>query len=124
MEDERKFQDILLPDEKDIINPVTGFVWLNEQTVSHQGIWRIHKSDPDRLFPSDPHADRVDEPGEKLNLYNGEVYSPKKQFLYKLSKKSIQYIYYKIINEGEDEVIKKLNDNKSRISFLNETESN
>ena len=40
----------------------TGKRLLLEKTVKHNGIWRIHKSDPDNIFPNDPHGDRVDEP--------------------------------------------------------------
>lgn len=118
MIEETEPQEIRLPLEKDIIDPIRGIEWLNEQTVSHQGIWRIHKCDPDNIFPSDPHADRIDEKGEKLDLYTGEVYNTKKQYLYKLSKKSIRFIYYKIMKEGEDVVIKKLGANKSDITYL------
>jgi|WetSurMetagenome_2_1015567.scaffolds.fasta_scaffold21540_5 hypothetical protein len=124
MKKENEVLEILLPLDADIINPMSGLIKLNEQTVSHQGKWRIHKNDPDNIFPSDPHADRVDESDEKLNLYTGEVYNSKKQYLYTLSKKSIQYIYHKIIKNGENTIINKLNENKSKITYLTDENIN
>ncbi len=114
---ENEFFSISLPLDKNIIDPIRGFERLDEQTVKHQGIWRIHKSDPDNVFPSDPHADRIDEP-EKLNLYTGEVYNKKQEYLYKLSKKAMQFIYNKIMSKGEPDVIQKLEANKARITYL------
>jgi hypothetical protein len=108
---------ITLPLDDNIMNPVTGLEKLFEQTVSHQGKWRIHKSDPDNIFPSDPHADRVDA-SEKLNLFTGDVYDTKKKYLYALSKKAMQFIYYKILNKGEETIIQKLQTNLSKIIYL------
>lgn len=114
---EENEQIILLPLDKDIFDPTTGMLRMVEQTVSHQGKWRIHKSDPDNIFPSDPHADRVDEP-EKLNLYTGDVFNKKKEYLYTLSKKAMQYIFYQIMKKGEDNIKQKLNSNILLITYL------
>lgn len=108
---------ITLPLEKNIIDPVKGLERLFEQTVVHQGRWRIHKNDPDNVFPSDPHADRVDG-AEKLDLYTGDVYNTTKKHLYTLSKKSMQFIYFKIIKDGEENIIQKLKTNSSKITYL------
>ena len=52
------FFEIELPDFTEITPD--GQRLLLEKQVKHNGIWRIHKSDPDNVFPSDPHGDRVD----------------------------------------------------------------
>ena len=109
--------EILLPLDNNILNSKTGMERLYEQTVSNQGRWRIHKSDPDNLFPSDPHADRIDKP-EKLDLYTGKVYNKNMQYQYTLSDKAMQFIYYKIIKKGEENIIQKLIINKSQITYL------
>ena len=89
-----------LPDFSEIT--ATGQRMLLEKTVKHNGIWRIHKNDPDDIFPSDPHADRLDEP-EKLNLYNGEVYDKSTQkYKYTLPNKAMKYIYNQIMGCKED----------------------
>ena len=83
-----------LPDFSEIT--VDGQRMLLEKQVKHNGIWRIHKSDPDNIFPSDPHGDRVDG-AEKLDLYNGNVYNKTtKQQIYTLPKKAMKYIYNQI----------------------------
>lgn len=117
LKEKEEFQDILLPLDSNIIDSTTGMERMVKQTVSHQGRWRIHKNDPDILFPSDPHADRVDEP-EKLNLYTGDVYDKKQHFLYSISKKSMQFIYYKIMKDGEENIKQKLTTNKLQITYL------
>ena len=91
---------------------------LLEKTIKHNGIWRIHKSDPDHNFPSDPHADRQDAP-EKLDLYNGNVYDKTtKSFLYKLPNKAMKYIYNQIMDCKEDIIKNKLTSNKNSITYL------
>jgi hypothetical protein len=105
-----------LPDEQEITP--TGQRLLLEKTVNHQGRWRFHKSDPDDLFPSDPHVDRVDEP-EKLNIYNGAVYSSSdKSYLRTLSKKAMKYIYNQLMACKEDEIKNKLRNNLNLITYL------
>lgn len=115
--EEKKPLQINLPLDKDILNPITGMERLVEQTISHQGKWRVHKSDADNLFPSDPHGDRIDNP-EKLNLYTGAVYDNKRQHIYTLSKKAMQFIYYKIMEKGEENIKQKLITNKVLITYL------
>jgi hypothetical protein len=83
--------DFEIPDF-DEITP-DGQRLLLEKTVKSNGIWRIHKSDPDNVFPSDPHADRVDG-AEKLDLYTGDVYSSiTKKHLRTMPKKAMKLIY-------------------------------
>jgi len=59
-----------------------------ERTVKAGGyIWRIHKSDKDKLFPSDPHAQDT-KSGKKLDLTNGDIFdSGGRRKIGKLSKK-------------------------------------
>ena len=105
-----------LPDFAEITE--TGQRLLLEKTVKHNGIWRIHKSDPDNIFPSDPHGDRVDEP-EKLNLYNGFVYSlPDKIHVRTLPNKAMKYIYNQLMKCKEVEITTKLTANKNLITYL------
>lgn len=91
---------------------------LLEKTIRHKGVWRIHKSDSDDIFPSDPHADRQDKP-EKLDLYTGNVYSKStKKFIYQLPAKAMKYIYNQIMNCNEDTIKQKLITKKDSISYL------
>jgi len=109
-----------LPDFQEILGD--GRRMLLEQQVKHNGIWRIHKADPDDIFPSDAHADRVDEP-ETVDLYNGNVYSKiNKQFLYSLPKKAMKYIHAEIMNCKEEEIKSKLRANRSMITYLSKHE--
>jgi hypothetical protein len=108
--------DITLPDFSEITE--SGQRLLLEKTVKHNGIWRIHKSDPDDIFPSDPHGDRVDE-SEKLDLYNGNVYSlPDRIHVRTLPKKAMKYIYKEIMKCKEVEITSKLTANQSLITYL------
>lgn len=112
--------DIFFEFELPSFNEITaeGKRMLLEQQVKHNGIWRIHKSDPDNIFPSYPHGDRVDKP-EKLNLYTGEVYSKtNKQFLYSLPKKAMKYIYNQIMRNKEQNIIDKMVANRQAITYL------
>lgn len=104
-----------LPDFGEITTD--GRRMLLEKQVKCNGIWKIHKNDPDIYFPSDPHADRADEP-EKLNLYTGEVYSKStKNYLYTLPKKAMKYIYNEIMNSKEEDIKKKIIQNKDLITY-------
>lgn len=106
-----------LPDFSEITTD--GKRMLLEKVVKHNGIWKIHKSDADDIFPSDPHADRTDEP-EKLDLYNGNVYSKtNKQFLRILPKKAMIYIYNELIKCKEETIKNKLISRKAEITYLN-----
>ncbi|MCB0397288.1 MAG: hypothetical protein KDD36_11570 [Flavobacteriales bacterium] len=108
-----KFQ---LPDFAEITQD--GQQMLLERIVKHNGIWKINKYDSDTVFPSDPHADRVDAP-EKLNLYTGDVYSKiNKQHLYTLPKKAMKFIYNEIMACKEEEIKNKLIDNAAMITYL------
>jgi hypothetical protein len=104
-----------LPDFSEIT--ADGDRMLLEKTVRHNGIWRIHNNDVDP-FPSDPHADRVDQP-EKLDLYTGDVYSKKtKELLRTMPKKAMKYIYQQIMDADMEMVCKKLEANKDSIEYL------
>ncbi|HEY0977127.1 MAG TPA: hypothetical protein VGE21_06615 [Flavobacteriales bacterium] len=93
---------------------------ITEKTVRHNGIWRIHKSDPDNIFPSDPHADRVDEP-EKLDLYTGAVYSSSTgQYLRTMPKKAMRLIYSELMRCKEVAITDKLKENRGAITYLPE----
>jgi len=105
-----------LPEESEILPD--GRRWLLEQTVTHRGIWRVHKADADTIFPSDLHADRVDEP-EKLDLYTGRVYSKTtRQHLYSLSKKSMRFIHQTLSSSKEPEILTRLSKTE-RFTYLN-----
>ncbi len=105
-----------LPDFNEIT--IDGLRMLNEKQVKQNGIWRVHKSDPDDIFPSDPHADRQNAP-EKLDLYNGRVYDKStKKHIYTLPDKAMKFIYNQIMNCKEDEIKNKLILNKSSITYL------
>ena len=81
------------------------------------GIWEVHLTDKDS-FPSNPHADRVDKP-EKLNLYNGEVFSKiNLKRVGKVHKKDMRIIHAEIMNRGEEKVIGKLKGNKHFITYM------
>ncbi len=116
---DKKAQPLLefqLPDFAEITQD--GQQILLEKVVKHNGIWKINKYDPDTIFPSDPHADRVDAP-EKLDLYTGAVYSKiNKGHLYTLPKKAMKLIYNKIMACKEDEIKNKLIANASMITYL------
>jgi len=116
--DEQAILEFQLPDF-DEITPY-GQQMLLEKIVKHNGIWKINKYDPDNIFPSDPHSDRVDEP-EKLDLYTGAVYSKiNKQHLYTLPKKAMNFIYNQIMSCKENEIKNKLITNTAQITYLRE----
>lgn len=108
--------EIKLPDYAEITEK--GMRLILEKTVRHNGIWRIHKSDPDKLFPSDPHGDRVDVP-EKLDLYTGQVYSmPSKTLVRTLPAKAMRLIYNELMDCKEVEITSILAANKALITYL------
>jgi hypothetical protein len=85
--------------------------------VKHNGVWRVHKSDPDKIFPSDFHADRVDA-AEKLDIYTGKVYSPlTHNVLYDLPKKAMRYIYQLLAQSKEENIINFLS-RRDRFTYL------
>jgi hypothetical protein len=70
--------------------------YLIEVTVkAGNGVWRIHNNNPDDIFPSDPHADRVDQ-HHKLNLFTGDYFDNNKVLVGTLSKKELAFIHAKI----------------------------
>jgi hypothetical protein len=108
--------DLELPDFSEITPD--GQRLLLEWEVKHNGIWRIHKSDPDDVFPSDPHGDRVDGP-EKLDLYTGRVYDVNsRKEIYIMPKKAMKYIYNQIIACKEKEIKDKLISKADQITYL------
>jgi len=96
------FEEIILPDYREITD--NGGRILLEVTVKRNGIWRVHKNDPDIVFPSDFHADRVDAP-EKLDLYTGEVYSSvNNDYLRAEPKKAMRFIYQELLKSKETRI--------------------
>lgn len=113
---EKYYFEFTLPGFAEITT--NGNRMLLERQVKQNGIWRIHKSDADDIFPSDPHGDRVDGP-EKLNLYTGEVFSKStKHFLYTMPSKAMKFIYNELLRCKEQNIIDKLNANKGQITYL------
>lgn len=105
-----------IPDFDEITS--NGSRLLLEKQVKQNGIWRIHKNDPDDIFPSDPHADRVDEL-EKLDLFNGKVYSrTNKQYLYTLPDKAMKFIYNELMKSKEQVIKDKLDAKRNQITYL------
>lgn len=85
------------------------------QEIKCKGKWRVHNNDADP-WPSDPHADRVDNRIEKLNLFNGEVLSKvTRQRLYNLTKKDMKFIYGQIMKGNLEGVKNKM---KEKIEFI------
>ena len=83
----------------------------------HHGKWRIHKNDPDKHFPSDFHADRVDAP-EKLDLYTGDIYSrTTKEKTGRLKDKKMREVFTDLQNRGEAFLDEKLCQ-REKFSFL------
>jgi len=114
--EEAEFFEFEIPDYSEITSE--GKRMLLEKQIKHNGVWKIHKNDPDNIFPSDPHADRVDRP-EKLDLYTGKVYSKiDKKELRTLPKKAMVYIYNEIMKCKEDVIKDKLILRKSEITYL------
>lgn len=110
------FFEFTLPDFGEITSE--GKRMLLERQVRQNGIWRIHKSDADDIFPSDPHGDRVDA-SEKLNIYTGDVFSKStKKHLYTLPTKAMKFIYYELMRCKEQNIIDKLTTNKDQITYL------
>ena len=93
------YEEIELPDYREITED--GHRMLLEVTVKHNGKWRVHKIDPDTVFPSDFHADRVDAP-EKLDLYTGEVYSAVNRTRLRAEpRKAMRFIYQELLKTKE-----------------------
>jgi adenylate kinase len=116
MEEFENYLEFEIPDFGEITPD--GQRKLLERIVRTNGIWKINKNDPDDVFPSDLHADRVDEP-EKLDLYTGEVYSKiNKKYLYTLPKKVMKYIYNELMKCKEDSIKQKLIRRENDITYL------
>jgi hypothetical protein len=115
MKTELPYEEIAIPDYREILDD--GRRMLIEATVKHNGVWRIHKSDPDILFPSDFHADRVDE-REKLDIYTGDVFSSvNNKFLRTEPKKAMRYIFREL-QKSKEERIKECLKNTAKFSYL------
>ena len=103
---ETPYIEIELPDYREMAED--GRRMLVEGTVKHNGIWRVHSNDPDTVFPSDFHADRVDA-AEKLDLYTGEVYSKiNGNHLRTEKKKAMRYIYRELQRSKEASIQERL----------------
>ncbi len=96
-----------LPDFAEITDAGVRML-LEVQFTSNNGKWRVHKNDPDDVFPSDLHADRVDGP-EKLDIYTGIVYDTRtRQAVRQMPKKVMRHIYDKLVTTKEPEIQAKL----------------
>lgn len=89
-----------------------------EVTVKHNGIWRVHKSDPDTVFPSDFHADRVDAP-EKLDLYTGDVYSAVNGNRLRAEPKKAMRFIYRELQKSKENRIQGCLQKTDKFTFLN-----
>lgn len=88
-----EYFEIILPDDFEHIREDGACLEISYQFKHNNGIWRVHNNDPDDIFPSAFHADRVDK-AEKLDLYTGSVYSKiNKELLYNLPAKVMKYMY-------------------------------
>lgn len=111
LEDQYQFE---MPDFDAITED--GLLMLLEWTVKNNGKWRVHKSDPDCIFPSDFHAHRIDAEGI-LDLYTGVVYSPKtKKRIEKIPRKVMKYIVAELDKTKEIEFTTKC-EKKELFSF-------
>ncbi len=108
--------EVFIPDFQEILDD--GRRMSIAIQVKHNGKWRVHKNDADKNFPSDFHADRIDEP-EKLNLYNGDVWSSiTGKRLYVMPKKAMRYIFRELSKTKEENLQKILAD-RSKFIYLN-----
>jgi hypothetical protein len=108
--------EVFIPDFREILDD--GRRMSIAIQVKHNGKWRVHKSDADKNFPSDFHADRVDE-AEKLDLYTGDVWSPiTRKHLYVMPKKAMRYIFREL-SKTKEENLQVLMADKSKFGYLN-----
>jgi hypothetical protein len=86
--------------------------------IKRDGVWRVHQNDPDKYFPSDFHADRIDKP-EKLDLYTGAIYSKSQgKYLRSMNRKVMRQIHSDLKARGKGFLDAKL-DNTDKFSYLN-----
>lgn len=117
--EKNNYIEFQLPDFKNISD--SGHYLEIAVQVKHNGIWRVHKNDPDDIFPSDFHADRVDAP-EKLDLYTGNVYSKVNKLLIKnLPKKVMVYIYNALLKCKENNILEKLSQTNKFVYLIGNT---
>ena len=109
--------EIELP-EYDRISEDGRILEFGKEIKLNNEIWRIHKSDPDKIFPSNFHADRVDA-AEKLDIYNGCVYCSKtKKYIRRLPNKVMRVIYGELEASKEEEIRNKIAQ-KDKFSYFN-----
>ncbi len=112
---ESDYEEIELPAYKEILDD--GRRMFLEVTLKHNGIWRIHKSDPDTVFPSDFHADRLDA-AEKLDLYTGDVYSAvNRSHLRTEPKKAMRFIF-QALQKSKEARIQSCLKQKGKFTYL------
>jgi len=105
-----------VPDFREITED--GARLLIEVRVKSNGVWFVHKSDPDNHFPSDFHADREDAP-EKLDIYTGKVYDRRsKRCVRTMPRKAMLLIRGRLEGCKEPEIQAKLS-RTDRFSWLN-----
>jgi hypothetical protein len=113
---EQDYEEIELPDYRELTED--GRRMVLEVTVRHNGIWRVHKKDPDTVFPSEFHADRVDA-AEKLDLYTGEVYSAVNRNRVRAEPKKAMRFIYRELQKSKEERIQSCLQKKAKFTYLN-----
>jgi hypothetical protein len=95
--------EVKVPDEREIRPDGTRL--LLEATSKHSGIWQVHKSDPDDIWPCDFHAHNCEDGSEVLNLNTGAVYDRNtRQVARKLPWKVCLFIYRDLARCREPEI--------------------
>jgi cysteinyl-tRNA synthetase len=113
--DQEDLAEFEIPDFREITE--NGDRLLIEVTVKSNGVWVIHKSDPDTNFPSDFHADRRDA-AEKLDLYTGNVFDrTNRQMIRKFPRKAMLLVFRRLLASKEPEIQSKLAQ-RERFCFL------
>lgn len=85
----------------DVITLVLADGIRGEATISVAGkTWRVHRHDPDCIWPSDFHAHSLSDT-ETLNIHNGDVWNPKNgQFTRKLKPKHLNRFRQELDRRG------------------------
>lgn len=110
------FVDIEIPDYREITPD--GRRMVLEVTVRRNGVWRVHSNDPDTVFPSDFHADRVDAP-EKLDLYTGGVFSAIHGNLLRTEPKKVMLYIFRELQRCKEVRIQQRLRSTDRFAYLN-----
>lgn len=90
---------------------IYSFSIQGEATVKRNGeIWRIHKSDPDNLIPSNFHAHNMADYRETLDLYTGYIYKlHSRNIIAKLSDKDHKAVLEILVKSNNSQFREKAN---------------